>query len=707
MSDVYEFTRQLRLAYHFRNSAYYDKSIVRLKSTYCPPANENSELERIIYRVEHINVSKQRTKNNLGQLNDAFKSLVTKVEANLILIKPADKGDVITIMNPEYYHSMCLNELNKTEYYRDMGPSDPSPNLLQVVKDFADCFRHILTPNEYTYLTERKYKMANFYLLPKLHKSQYINDMLQTSNSPYFHLENFTEAIEGRPIVGGPVYHTSGLSEMIDIILDPVTKYVPYLLKDSFQLLEKIDANPMTYDNVLLGTCDIKSLYTNINHDLALTAIDYWITLTWDFIDPDNRFTKRFVLEALRIILSHNYFYYDGKYFHQIKGFAMGTKAAVKSANLIVGYLEEKMFSLLPTIYPKDFVLFFIKNYFRLLDDILFKWLQGFDVEKLYKLFDELDPQLKFIFSTLAKSQDYLDISFQIRNELMRTSVYHKPTDSFGYLDYGSCHPQHIKDNIAVSLAKRIIRITSENRDEALDALQKRLESRGHPTKVINFAFTKVFTPIKPKDIEESFIFISTYSPSILFDKRKVKRCLDELHGEEMKKVFGKRKVICGSRQPKSLRNVFVQSRFDLQPPIRTGSSCISGLFPCSSCIYCTVGFVPSCTSFTFGRSNQFRWVYNRRFTCNAKNVIYIVICGACWLFYIGQTKDFKPRIGKHKSDAKLPHNSNCRTLAEHLHEHGEFFKMYPIYYEDDPAKRRFMEKRFILRFKPPLNGDK
>ena len=140
----------------------------------------------------------------------------------------------------------------------------------------------------------------------------------------------------------------------------------------------------MPYNDVLLGTCDVKSLYTNINHDLAIAAIDYWITLTWDFIDPDNRFTKVFVLEALRIILSYNYFYYNGNYVHQIKGFAMGTKAAVKCANLIVAYLEEKMFSFLPTIYPYDFVMFFIKNYFCLLDDILYKWLQGFDVEKLY-----------------------------------------------------------------------------------------------------------------------------------------------------------------------------------------------------------------------------------------------------------------------------------------------------------------------------------
>ena len=217
------------------------------------------------------------------------------------------------------------------------------------------------------------------------------------------------------------------------------------------------------------------------------------------------------------------------------------------------------------------------------------KWLQGFNVEKLYKLFDELDPQLKFIFSSLQKSTDFMDISFKIRKQIMDTRVYHKPTDSFSYLHYTSCHPQHIKDNIALSLAKRIIRIASINRNEALDSLKQRLQNRGHPEKVINFAFTKVFSTSKEKNREAPFIFMRTYNPSVLFDTRKIKSCLDDINSDEMKKVFGKRDVICGFRQPKSLRNIFVHSRFDLIPPTVPDKSDV-GLFACDSCAYRTEG---------------------------------------------------------------------------------------------------------------------
>ena len=46
-NDLYDFTRKLRLRYHFRNSNDADPSIVKLPSTYTPPPNEDVELERV------------------------------------------------------------------------------------------------------------------------------------------------------------------------------------------------------------------------------------------------------------------------------------------------------------------------------------------------------------------------------------------------------------------------------------------------------------------------------------------------------------------------------------------------------------------------------------------------------------------------------------------------------------------------------------
>ena len=569
-----------------------------------------------------------------------------------------------------------------------------------------------MTHKEITYLTKRKHKTAYFYMLPKLHKSEYINTILSQNEAEYIHIPDFSEPIDGRPIVGGPAYQTSGLSEMIDILLTPVIKYVGYLLKDSFHFLEKIEKDPEVSSETLLVTCDIKSLYTNISHDLAFKALDYWITSTWDFIDPENRFQKPFIMEALMIVLTCNFFYFCGTFWKQLSGFAMGTKCAVKCANLVVAYIEEKMFILLPTVYPRDFVEHFIRSYLRFLDDLFMKWLKGFDIEKLYRIFDELDPALKFIFSEMARNANYLDIAVLIKENIMQTSVYHKPTDSFNYLHYESCHPRHTRDNIAVSLAKRIIRITSDEvkQYEHLSDLRSHLECRGHPKSSIDRAYLKVFSP-KHEDKLEKIVFATTHNPKHVYQKGTITHCLDNLSNPEMLKTFGNYKVISSYRQAPNLGNILIRSRFDMEPNVATRTPNIHGLRRCHKCIYCISGNLRDCKSFTFGKYNEYTWYYTRNFSCNSKNVIYLIKCHHCWRFYIGQTKDTKKRIRKHKSDVLKPCNSYCKKLSKHLHDcsklEAPYFEIYPFLYEDDESKRRFLEKRMIKKYNPPLNGDK
>ena len=198
-------------------------------------------------------------------------------------------------MSPEYYVRMCNKELSKQDFYCCVGDQDPSQSILDAISTFTDRYKIILTPKEQEYLTQQPYKMAYFYMLPKLHKSEYINDLLRNS-STYVHIPNFNHDIDGRPIVGGPCFHTSGLSEMLDIILKPILQHIPHIVKDSFDLLQRI---PDEIDeNTLLGTCDIKSLYTNITKDLALKAIDYWVTKFENVIPLLRRFTKTFILHA-------------------------------------------------------------------------------------------------------------------------------------------------------------------------------------------------------------------------------------------------------------------------------------------------------------------------------------------------------------------------------------------------------------------------
>ena len=145
-----------------------------------------------------------------------------------------------------------------------------------------------------------------------------------------------------------PCYHTSVVSQVLHVIMEPTLSFIKHILKDSFDFIDRIDTQCTV--NTIFSTCGIKSQYTNIKHDVFYKAIEYWIDKFHDDIPLLSRFTKAFILEGLNIILKFTYFYINKNFFHQIKGMAMGTIFAVVGSNLTVAYFEVKMFTLLSQI---------------------------------------------------------------------------------------------------------------------------------------------------------------------------------------------------------------------------------------------------------------------------------------------------------------------------------------------------------------------
>lgn len=86
---------------------------------------------------------------------------------------------------------------------------------------------------------------------------------------------------------------------------------------------------------------NVKSLYTNIDNSAGLEAISYLLNKYPGDLHP--RTSNDFVLEAIDIILNNDVFCFNGDYYMQLKGMAMGTKMAPTYANLFLGFLEKKL----------------------------------------------------------------------------------------------------------------------------------------------------------------------------------------------------------------------------------------------------------------------------------------------------------------------------------------------------------------------------
>ena len=85
-------------------------------------------------------------------------------------------------------------------------------------------------------------------------------------------------------------------------------------------------------------------------------------------------------------------------------------------------------------------------------------------------------------------------------------------------------------------------------------------------------------------------------------------------------------------------------------------------------------------------------WHYRRFFSCDSKDVLYVLICNNCDFFYIGQTEELKLRTRKQKSDVIHPNNRNSKKCSEHLRTCSKmkepYFNIYPFLYEENKDLR-------------------
>ena len=79
--------------------------------------------------------------------------------------------------------------------------------------------------------------------------------------------------------------------------------------------------------DMILSTLDITSLYTNIPHNEGIQSIKEFLAIHRDTNAlPHNSYT----IELLEVVLTNNYFDFNGKHYPQISGTAMGIKLEIQ-----------------------------------------------------------------------------------------------------------------------------------------------------------------------------------------------------------------------------------------------------------------------------------------------------------------------------------------------------------------------------------------
>ena len=78
---------------------------------------------------------------------------------------------------------VACKSLKLYECYECIQDNDPSPLLKKRIIAYAKKYKNLLTENEYKTLTQKTYKISHSYMLPKLHKSKELNNIIMAKNS--------------------------------------------------------------------------------------------------------------------------------------------------------------------------------------------------------------------------------------------------------------------------------------------------------------------------------------------------------------------------------------------------------------------------------------------------------------------------------------------------------------------------------------------
>lgn len=241
-----------------------------------------------------------------------------------------------------------------------------------------------------------------------------------------------------------------GASIYIDTILRPFVMTFPSYLRDTKDTVTKLH-EIVIQDCVLLASL-VESLYTNIMHDLGINAIKYFLDTRSIYLQGHNKF----VFSLLSFVLTQNYFLFDGTFYHQKCGTAMGTRCALTYANLFLGWWANcHFFTESMSNYMSHII--FSGQY---IDNVLLLW----DGERT--LFNEFVHTLSensigmhFTSEIHEISIHFLDLTISWGGDgSVVTKVFRKPTATNSFLHWGRYHPLPLRRGITIGqylLAKR------------------------------------------------------------------------------------------------------------------------------------------------------------------------------------------------------------------------------------------------------------
>lgn len=664
--DVQTYHRRIKLATYFKGSQ--NRAIPPFvgTSTWEPPLDKlPPEIGLLVDKDKNMLNSGFKVVKRAPNLSvREVKALRELMGNKTIVIKPADKGSAVVILSREQYITEVKRQLSDSIYYKKLKEPIYLQTIPMVSRILDELYnKRVINKKQSSYLKgEGQPRPRRFYILPKIHKEP------DKWTVPH-------EIPPGRPIVSDCGSETYQTAEFIDFYLNPLSVRHPSFIKDSYYFIDLVKSLTIPADSFLFSI-DIDSLYTNIDIAAGLQAVREIFQAYPDAERPDKE-----ILELLEINLRRNDFEFDGDFYLQVKGTAMGKRFAPAYANIFMAKWEAEALEKCPR---KPL------HYLRYLDDIWGVWTYSKpDFEEFIRILNAHDWSIQCKYELDDKKIDFLDTTvykgqnFEVHNKL-DIKVFFKKTDTHALLYKSSFHPRHTYRGIVKAQLLRFHRICTRQEDfqEAVKELFVALRKRGYSRQFLRQCL-RSFLDRKEALEGDRIPLITTYSLFNVQIHKKLKENFNSLMVNTG--VLPNRTVISAYRRNKNLKDYLVRARLTsqqfLKPTVLFGT-------------FCSLTFVKN-------RVKKTIFPVRQRFTPQSTNCVYLIFCVKCGIQYVGETKNsISLRMTQHRYNIKNRRERQT-PLVEHFISHN--YKSLRVAGLERNAlwtdwERKKVERRWIYR---------
>ena len=347
--------------------------------------------------------------NFLRELNlskpeyDALKKLSSNED---IVIQKSDKGNSVVIVNREDYLKRMQEMVDDVTKFEKVAVKDRKEYNFMVKEkgEVTSLLNELLAKQsisvaDHGKLTPNGPNPARLYGLPKIHKE------------PVNGLPKY------RPIISQIGSTTYKIAKFLLPFIEPYTTN-DYTVRDTFHFVSMLDGKN---HRLIMASLDVDSLFTNIPLDETIEIVTKKVFAKKNKVNGLSRTDFR---RLLALSTKGTAFLFDGSYYRQKDGVAMGSPLGPALANAFLCHHEGRWLEECPLAYSPVF-------YARYVDDIFVLLRSSDHVARLATYFSSKHRNINFTFELERDGVlPFLDVNVYRDSECFTTTVHRKDTFS-------------------------------------------------------------------------------------------------------------------------------------------------------------------------------------------------------------------------------------------------------------------------------------